>query len=336
MNIHIVTPYYTAARGNSVTTRRIANALRSAGATVAVTALDEVHVPSPLPQSDIIHGFHAYRVYAYLLKTGAIHRPFVITLTGTDLNHDIHAPARADSVRNCLVAAHAIHVFSEIDRQRLQDIVPDVAHKVHSVAQGVASALGDRQEMRVKDTDERVILLPAGIRRVKNIRFAINACKRLHDKHPNVRLWIVGTVIEEDEWRWLQLQLASERAWLKYLGVVAHEQMANLYAAAHLVINTSVSEGQPIAILEAMAEGVPVLVSDIPGNRGIVTDGQTGLLFQNADDFQMQATALLTDCDLRRKLVRQAKRFVKEQHDVEKEAQHFLRIYADVIAASRA
>jgi glycosyltransferase involved in cell wall biosynthesis len=57
------------------------------------------------------------------------------------------------------------------------------------------------------------------------------------------------------------------------------EDIGDLLAAADLFLFPSRFEGAPLALLEAMAAGVPVLVSDIGAHRDLVRDGETGLLF---------------------------------------------------------
>ncbi|MCA9133930.1 MAG: glycosyltransferase, partial [Planctomycetales bacterium] len=65
---------------------------------------------------------------------------------------------------------------------------------------------------------------------------------------------------------------------------VGHRQDAGqLLSSFDVLWNGSLYEGQSNTILEAMARGVPVVASDIPGNRDLVVDGQTGFLFGLGD-----------------------------------------------------
>lgn len=59
--------------------------------------------------------------------------------------------------------------------------------------------------------------------------------------------------------------------------------------AADIYVSTSHYEGMPMATLEAMAWGVPVVASDVPGNRAVVEHGRTGLLFQSGDSAGLAA-----------------------------------------------
>jgi glycosyltransferase involved in cell wall biosynthesis len=63
--------------------------------------------------------------------------------------------------------------------------------------------------------------------------------------------------------------------WLDWL---PREQMPSIYQSAHCVVNPSHYEGMPNVILEAMACAIPVIVSDVAGNRDVVEDGKSGMV----------------------------------------------------------
>ena len=57
-------------------------------------------------------------------------------------------------------------------------------------------------------------------------------------------------------------------------------------------LQTSLWEGLPIAVLEAVSRGIPVIATNIIGNKDVVKSGKTGCLFETAEDFQKCLTAL--------------------------------------------
>ena len=74
-----------------------------------------------------------------------------------------------------------------------------------------------------------------------------------------------------------QLVLEGEVA---LLGQVSREQLPALYSEAEVVVLTSLSEGIPVALMEAMAMQKLVLAPAITGIPELITDGQTGFLYQ--------------------------------------------------------
>lgn len=62
------------------------------------------------------------------------------------------------------------------------------------------------------------------------------------------------------------------------------DDVADLFAGLDVFVLPSLSEGMSNTMLEAMAAGVPVVASDVGGNREIVEDGRSGLLFASRDE----------------------------------------------------
>ena len=84
-------------------------------------------------------------------------------------------------------------------------------------------------------------------------------------------------------------------------------------------------------LLEAMAMGKPVLASNIEGNRSVIKDFITGLLYQGEADFLEKIERLILDVTLREKLGKNGKRFVLKNFMPEKEAASYLKLYARIL-----
>jgi glycosyltransferase involved in cell wall biosynthesis len=75
-----------------------------------------------------------------------------------------------------------------------------------------------------------------------------------------------------------------------------------------------------VALLEAMAGGLPVVASDIPGNRELVRHGECGLLFEsgNAGELRASLDTLLANANTRRSLARAGHERVARNYSLEK------------------
>lgn len=101
-----------------------------------------------------------------------------------------------------------------------------------------------------------------------------------------------------------------------------HAAMKRCFA----LVNSSVSEGMSAAILEAMDLCVPVLARDIPGNAAIVQHEFTGLLYSSPQEFVHQSQRLLSDHELRERVVRNGKLYVEEHHSLKQERETYQRL----------
>lgn len=91
-----------------------------------------------------------------------------------------------------------------------------------------------------------------------------------------------------------ELGLAGRTAFLGWT-----EPLDGFYAATWVYVSLSRKEGLPYAVLEAMARGLPVVASDIPGHRDLVRDGETGFLVSTPRDLALRAALLLQDAGRR-------------------------------------
>jgi glycosyltransferase involved in cell wall biosynthesis len=82
----------------------------------------------------------------------------------------------------------------------------------------------------------------------------------------------------------LELQARALGARAIFPGVIRQPALPPVYGSADAFVLASFTEGHPKVLLEAMACGVPCVASDCAGNRSLVTDGRTGLLFDAHDE----------------------------------------------------
>jgi glycosyltransferase involved in cell wall biosynthesis len=99
-----------------------------------------------------------------------------------------------------------------------------------------------------------------------------------------------------------------------------------------VVVNSSYSEGgMSNAVLEAMSKGVPVLASDVEGNRSVIADGEDGFLFGTAAEFLAKAEQLLDDPALRAVMGRRARMKIATQFQLEGEIGKYLDVYRGLV-----
>lgn len=116
-------------------------------------------------------------------------------------------------------------------------------------------------------------------------------------------------------------------------GQVSQNDLPALYHAADLYLSASHSDGSSVSLMEALGSGVPVLVSDIPGNQEWIEHGQQGWLFGDGDSEELARWLLeaASDRDRLACLGRKARRLAEERADWAKNFPFLLKAYAAAV-----
>ena len=139
---------------------------------------------------------------------------------------------------------------------------------------------GARRELQLDD-DAFVVAQVARLNRLKDHATAIRVARRLKDSHIKVRLLIVGNGEERPTIESLVREHDLGRE-VRMLGT--RNDVPRILSAADAFLLTSISEGIPLTIIEAMAAGLPVVSTRVGGVAEVVTDGVTGLMTNAGDD----------------------------------------------------
>jgi len=104
------------------------------------------------------------------------------------------------------------------------------------------------------------------------------------------------------------------------------------YAMADVAVLSSLSEGSPNALLEAMAAGVPVVATAVGGIPEIVTDGESALLVRPGDVGAMSTAIarLLVDEPLALAVAERSRTLIRERHTPEGRMRRLVEIYRRV------
>lgn len=119
---------------------------------------------------------------------------------------------------------------------------------------------------------------------------------------------------------------------VRFVGQVA---APHLYAQADLFLSGSRAEGLPLVLLEAMAAGVAVAVSDIPAHREAMEGVPEALLDADERKWPERLGRLLSDAALRESLAERAKRRAEAHFSAQAQDAAFRALYGELAAMSR-
>jgi len=115
------------------------------------------------------------------------------------------------------------------------------------------------------------------------------------------------------------------------------DDMDSFYRGLDVYINTSVHEGIPMTILEALAHGLPVVAPAVGGIVEIIEDGKEGFLIdsRNPQDFAEKCLLLKENRELREKMARAAREKAERAFSAERMADNYYRLYCQTALQTR-
>lgn len=198
----------------------------------------------------------------------------------------------------------AVIAVSEVDRSRMVHEVKMPSRRVRLIPNGIRDASGGdgrriRREFGIAD-HAPVLVQTAVLRPEKAIEVVLEAMALLIARHPDVHLMLVGPG-DPSELTALASRLGVADA-VTFTG--SRSDVPDLLAAADIGLLTSDREGMPLAVLEYMAAGLPVVATDVGGLPEVVVAGDTGFLVPRRDSAMLAAriTELLENPSLARSM----------------------------------
>lgn len=120
----------------------------------------------------------------------------------------------------------------------------------------------------------------------KGVDIALLAVNRMKEVNPNVRFTIVGQGAARSKLEGLARRLNLENA-VQWVGWQPQQRLAEYYRAAHVLLFPSLRDSGGMVVLEALAQGVPVLCTDL-GGPGMIVDATCGRVMQTKGRRRLQ------------------------------------------------
>jgi glycosyltransferase involved in cell wall biosynthesis len=289
--------------------------------------IDIVHLHSPLPP---------------LVKTSC---PIVTT---------IHTPMLTDyrlfnmrSLYNILSKISAIFVSYPNEQKLIKnsDIITTVTNsiadelkehytknkKIVVIGNGVNEKFFDLNQSEKKQ-NKKYILFAGRIDREKGLYDLIKCGKHLCNKRADVYFIIAGKGRDLKKIIRKVKKVGLQDKFI-FLGQVEKNAMLKLYRIATIFVLPSYHEGLPTVLLEAMSCGLPVIATDVRGNRDLISNGKNGIIIPSKNPIKLAEAIdkLLDDNDTRNNLIKNAREIVEEKYTWDAISRGFIKCYESLI-----
>jgi glycosyltransferase involved in cell wall biosynthesis len=252
-----------------------------------------------------------HHVHAHWATHPALAALVVKELTGATYSFTVHAHdlyVERAMLDEKIAGAAFVATISHYNRALIRDLYgPEAAGKTFIVRCGVDLA---RFPLRPEPSNPvPTVACIAGLRDYKGQRYLVDACVKLRDRGVPFRCVLVGDGPERAAIA-ARIAEAEIEDRIQLLGAVPQERVQEILASADVVVHPSVTtpagmmDGIPVALMEAMATGCPVVSTLVSGIPELVEHERTGLLVppRDAEALASAIGRLLSDPALRRRL----------------------------------
>ncbi len=167
-----------------------------------------------------------------------------------------------------------------------------------------------RKEFGFKDNDYIIGLFGRFVP-AKAHELLLQSLKNIIKAHPQVKVLFAGSGPTVD----IIKKLAADLGLAKHVAFAGfRSDIPELYQILDLFVLPSRREGFPITVLEAMASGIPAIVTDVGGNKEIISDGIDGFIIQpnNTEELTQKINFLIDNTETAKKIAQFGQKNVRE------------------------
>lgn len=307
---------------------------READPVVFAQVLDEFRQLVLEVSPDLIHAGPTHNC-GYVTALSAFH-PWLLMSWGSDV---LYQPNQGlpwmQATRTALTSADAFFCDCDAVRVRAKQIanlsddgIVQLPWGIRKGSYGPIGPLPTDAEF-VREPDTRVVLSTRSWEPIYGIQILLEAFRRAYLAETRLRLLLLGNGSQAPLVRRYIEAHGFEKV-IHIPGIISRSEMPKWFRAADIYISCSRSDGTSISLLEAMATGLPVVVTDLPANREWVTPDENGWL-SAADSSEEFADKILRAARLspeqRRRFGENSQRIVEQRADWDRNFPKLLKMY---------
>ncbi|MGC8691195.1 MAG: glycosyltransferase [Caldisericum sp.] len=215
---------------------------------------------------------------------------------------------------------------SDLVKERLVQYLPNLKTKAVVVRNAIPI------EEKTEESKHKVydVLFVGRLEKAKGVDILIKAVSELRFRYSmSLKVAVVGEGALRSEYEKLAKDLSLIDS-MEFLGL--RKDVTGLMKRSKLFVLPSRWEGLPMVILEAMANGIPVIATKVGGIPEVIEDGKDGIFVEpeNPEELSKAILMLLDDDNLRNLISSNAYKKVKEEYSIEKYTKTLLSLYKEL------
>ena len=230
--------------------------------------------------------------------------------------------AVGEATRQALIANEGLPsdrvevIYNGVDLAQFTEVAPEIRGEV-------------RKELGLSE-DDWIITLVARLDAIKDHPTAIRTLQRVRESVPGAKLLIVGDGSEREKIEGI-IRDGNLGDCVHMLGT--RRDVPRLLRASDTFLMSSIGEGIPLTIIEAMAAGVPVVSTSVGGIPEMVTTGETGFLNDSgdADGLASSIVKLSSDSGLRSRIIGAARQRAFDVFSREQMLESYAKLYEEML-----
>ena len=291
---------------------------------------------------DLLHAHYLahFGIVAGLLQSVTGFRPLVLTAWGSDVLIEArgwkrrlvsHALSRADCV-----TCDARHMVKELVELGAPDERITVVYHGTDTFQFRPGPRSPQDVFNIGRQDSPVVISLRALKPLYCVESLIRAAPLVLKEVPDAEFAVAGGGDQRECLESLATELGVAGK-VRFIGLIKSEQLPKYLTSSDVYVSTSLSDaGLSASTAEAMACGLPVVVTDFGDNRDWVQDGVNGYLFlpRDVEALASRLVDLLRDPEKRQRFGEEGRRVIVERNNYEVEMGKMERIYLELIGRS--
>jgi len=299
-------------------------------------------------ETDLIHiamPFDFYSIAAYFSK-----KPYLISLHGTFMKEAYKMrkfkKIKKDFYMNIigkkiLKKAKFIHLLTQEEKEQFLEFYPEFESKIRVIPNGLDLSQfeidlnkSDLIKKYPHLKDKKIILFLSRINWKKGLDILIPAFAKLHNEDKNYHLLIVGKDdgdgFEKRVRQWVNEYGLTDA--VTFTGLLTGKDKLIAFYGSDLFVLPSYSENFGVAVVEAMACGIPIVVSDKVGISREIKQYNAGTIVKiDVDDVYNGIKNVFSNLDKAKEMALNAKKMVHNLYDINKVADEMIKMYEEAI-----